>query len=105
VQEFEDGVQRERVLRSQREQQGILGGRGLELEVELAAEPLPERQAPGPIHSAPKGGVDDKLHAAGFIEEPLGDDGLLRGQAAEQALSLAEVLDELMSGRPRRIGG
>ena len=86
------------MLRSQREQQRIFGGRGLKLEVELAAEPLPEREAPGPVYPASEGGVDDELHAAGLVEEPLGDDGVLGGEGAEQALGLAEVLDELVGG-------
>ena len=44
----EDVGERKRVLRTERQQQRVFGRRGLQLEVELAAEPLPQRQCPTP---------------------------------------------------------
>jgi hypothetical protein len=43
--------------------------------------------------------VDDQLHAAGFVKEPLGYDGLLGGERPQQALGLGEILDQLMRCR------
>src|SRR5262249_42280675 len=71
MEEFEDVLERERVLWAKREQEAIFGGRGLQLEVELTTEPLPQRQSPGAIDPAPERRMNDELHAARFIEEPL----------------------------------
>ena len=40
--------------------------------------------------------MDDELHPAGLIEEPLGHNGGLGGQDSEHAFGLGEVLDELL---------
>src|SRR3954465_6924312 len=50
--EAEDRLQWKGMLRAQGEEQRILRGCSLELEIELAAEPLPERQTPRPIYPA-----------------------------------------------------
>jgi hypothetical protein len=42
--------------------------------------------------------VDHELHATRFVEEPLGNKGLLSRQSAEEALGFAQVLDQLMRG-------
>src|SRR6185437_14871898 len=47
------------------------GRRGLQLEVERAAEALAQRQPPGAVHPAAEGRVDDELHAARLVEEAL----------------------------------
>jgi hypothetical protein len=41
--------------------------------------------------------MNDELHAAGFVEEALGDDSLLSWQCTEEAVRLGEVLHQLMS--------
>jgi hypothetical protein len=98
VEEAKHALQRERVLRPERKQDRILCGRGLQLEVELATESLPERQTPGAIHPAAEGSVDDELHPPSLVEESLGDDSPLSRQVSEETLGLREILDELMSG-------
>jgi hypothetical protein len=40
--------------------------------------------------------MDDELHPAGLVEEPLGHNGVLGGQDSEHALGFGEVLDELI---------
>ena len=77
--------ERKRVLRPERQQQPVLGGRRLQLEVELAAEPLAQRQAPGLVDAAAERRVQHELHAARFVEEALEDQRLLRRQHAERA--------------------
>ena len=52
----------------------VVAGRGLELEVERAAEALAQREAEGAVDAAAEGGVDDELHAARLVEEALDDD-------------------------------
>jgi hypothetical protein len=42
--------------------------------------------------------VDDQLHAAAFIEEALGDDGVERGNLAEYGAAGDDVFDELLGG-------
>ena len=72
--------QRERVLRTERQQQRVFGGRRLQLEVELAAEALAQRQPPRLVDAAAERRVQHELHAARFVEEPLEHQRLLRRQ-------------------------
>ena len=72
--EAEDRVEREAVLRADRQQDRVVGRRRLQLEVEGAAELLAQRQAPGAVDARAERRVDDELHAAGLVEEALGDD-------------------------------
>ena len=84
AEQLEDRLEREAVLRAEREQDAVVGGRGLELEVEGAAEALAQREAPGAVDAAAEGRVEDELHAARLVEEALGDDRVLRGHRAER---------------------
>ncbi len=87
--------QLEAVCGRQGQHDRVLRRRGLQLEVEGAAEALAQRQAPGAVDAAAEGRVDDELHAAGFVEEALEHDGVLGGQCAEGCTSGGEVVDEL----------
>ncbi len=95
------------VLRAEREEDGLVGRRSLQLEIELATEALAEREAPCAIHPAAERGVDDELHPARLVEESLGDDRLLSRESAEHALGLGEVVHELACrvGRHRLVRG
>ena len=75
--------QRERVLRSERQQQTVFGRRGLELEVELTAEALAQREPPRLGDPATVGRVQNELHATGLVEKSLEDERVLRGNHAE----------------------
>ena len=83
--------QRERVLRPEREQQRVFGRRRLQLEVELAAEPLAQRQPPRLVDAAAERRVQDELHAARLVEEALEDERVLRRNHAERAAAIGEV--------------
>ncbi len=72
----------ETVRGRQRQDQRILGRGGLQLEVELPAEALAQRQPPGTVDAGAEGRMQQQLHAAGLIEETLQYDGIHRGQAA-----------------------
>ena len=76
----EDVGERERVLRPERQQQRVFGRRGLQLEVELAAEALAQRQAPRLVDAAAERRVQHELHAARLVEEALEDERVLRRQ-------------------------
>ena len=67
-------LERKAVRRRQRQHDRVLGRRRLQLEIELAAEALAQRQAPGAIDAAAERRVDDELHAARFVEEALEHD-------------------------------
>jgi hypothetical protein len=73
------------VLRPQREQHPVVGGRGLELEVEAPAEPLAQAEAPGAVDPPAEGRVEDELRAAGLVEEALGDHRVERGTSPSAA--------------------
>ena len=73
-----DVDQREAVAGRQRQHDRVLGRRGLQLEIELAAEALAQRQAPGAVDAAAEGRVDHQLRAAGLVEEALDHERVLR---------------------------
>ena len=88
--------QREAVAGRQRQHDRVLGRRRLQLEVELAAEALAQRQAPGAVDAAAVGRVDDQLRAAGLVEEALHARCVCCvGSAPSAACVRAEVVDEL----------
>ena len=66
---LEDRFQREAVLRAEREQHRVVGGRRLELEVEGLAERLAQGQPEAAVEPRAEGGMHDQLHAAGLVEE------------------------------------
>ena len=70
----------------ERDDDAVVGGGGLQLEVERAAEALAQRQAPGAIDARAERRVQDQLHAAGFVEEALGDHGCVRWHGAQRGL-------------------
>ena len=86
------------MVRPEGDHDGILGGGRLQLEVEAAAEPLAQRQAPGAIHPAPERRVQHQLHPPRFVEEALQHQRLLCGNDAEDLVRRVEILDDL----PRR---
>ena len=96
VQIAEHVRERERMLWSERQQQRVLGSRRLQLEVELTAESLSQRQAPGLVDSAPERRMEDELHPAGFIEEPFEHERFLRGDDAQRLTTFAEIVDDLL---------
>ena len=83
---------------AEREDDRVLGGGGLQLEVELAAEALAQREAPGAVEPAAVGRVQHELHAAALVEEALEHERLLRRHHAERALGGGQVLDRLARG-------
>ena len=73
----------------------IVGRRGLELEVELPAEALPEGEPPRAVHARAERGVQDEVHPARLVEKALDNEALLRGHDAQRALHVPQVVDEL----------
>src|SRR5208282_4972789 len=96
LQETEHQFQRERMLIAEREHQAIVRGSRLQFEVERAAEPLAQRESPGLVDPGAEGSMQDQLHAAAFVEEPLGDNRVLRRDHPERALSGAYVFGGLL---------
>src|SRR6476646_5737897 len=86
------------MLRTEREQDRIFGGGRLQLEVELPAEPLAQRQTPRFVDAAAEGRVQDELHAARLIEEPFEHQRLLSGNDAKCSSPFGEVVDQLVDG-------
>src|SRR6516225_7706560 len=76
----------EAVRSSQRKHNVVFRCSRLELEIELAAKALAEREPPGAVDAAAIGRVDHKLHAARLIKEALEDERLERRQRAKRAI-------------------
>ena len=102
VRKLEDVGEREAVLLGEGDVDAVVGGGGLQLEVEAAAEALAQGEAPGLVEAAAEGRVEDELLAAAFVEEALGDDGGLGGDGAEDGAAGDDVGDELQGGGVRR---
>src|SRR5205823_9814677 len=79
----------------QRQDDVVFGGGRLQLEIELGAEALAQRQAPGAVEPAAIRRVDDQLHAADFVEEALEDDRVEGRQHAERGARRGEIFDDL----------
>ena len=84
VQVAEHVGERKRVLRPERQEQRVFGRRRLQLEVELTAEPLAQREAPRLVDAAAERRVQHELHAARFVEEALEHQRVLRRHDAER---------------------
>ena len=95
---MKDVAERKAVLLGERDIEAVVGRGGLQFEVEGAAEALAQRQSPGFVDAAAEGRVNDQLHAAAFVEEALGDDGLLGGDVAQDGAASDDVFDELLGG-------
>ena len=89
------------MLRPERQQHRVVGRRCLELEVELAAEALAQRQTPGFVDAAAERCVQDELHAAGLVEETFEHQRALRRDRPEHAPSIRHEGDDLV----RRVRG
>ena len=87
-------LQREAVVGTQREHDGVVARRRLELEVEGAAELLAQRQPQGAVDPPAVRRVHHQLHAAGLVEEALEHELLLRGHRAEHRLRHRQVVDD-----------
>src|SRR5438874_11247272 len=99
LQVLENVLERKAVLRTERQDDGIFRRRRLELEVEAAAEALAERETPRAIDAAAERRVEHQLHSARFVEEPLQDETLLRGDRAENLPRRPEILDDQAGAR------
>ena len=83
------------VLLGERDVDAVVGGCGLQLEVEPAAEAFAKCEAPGLVDASAEGSVEDELHAAAVVEEAFGDDGVFGGYGAEDGTTCDDVGDEL----------
>src|SRR5205823_3502716 len=91
VQVAKDLRQRETVLRAEREKDGVLVRRGLQLKAETAAKPLAQREAPGAVDAVAERGVNHELHPAALVEEALQNDSLAGGNGPQRAAAFGEV--------------
>ncbi len=83
------------LLGAERQQDRVVGGRRLELEVEPPAEPLAQVEAEGAVEPGAEGRVDHELGAAALVEEALEHQILLRRQHAERRLRGGQVAHDL----------
>ena len=66
-----------------------------QLEVEVQAELLAQSKPKRPVDPGAQRSVDDQLHAAGFVEEPLEHDVVVcRHHAAEPRTSGPQIVDD-----------
>ena len=97
-----DFLQRKAVGGAQREHDAVLERRGLQLEVELPAEALAEREAPGPVQARAEGRMDDEVGVTHLVEEALEDQRAAGGQHAERGPGRRQVGGELLAGGGRQ---
>src|SRR5829696_3388281 len=86
---------------SKRKDDRIFSGRRLELDVELPAETLSQRQSPGSVQAAAERRVQDELHAAAVVKKSFEYEIVLRRHHAKHDLRASQILDDLLSRRLR----
>ena len=99
AQERRGHLEREAVLRAEREHERVVAGRGLELEVERAADPLARDEPERAVDPAAERRVHDELHPAALVEETLDHDPPLARQRAERGVRRVEIGHDLRSAR------
>src|SRR5580693_3654434 len=92
------------MLLAERQHNAVVGGGGLQLEIERAAEALAQRQTPGAIDARAEGSVQHELHAAAFIEETLGHYMRGSGKLAERAGARLHISDGLFGAEAIEAG-
>src|SRR5947199_9683897 len=98
MQVAENVGQWKRMLRPKRQEHRVVGGRRLQLEIELAAKSLAQRKAPSLVDPAAEGRVKHELHPAGLVEEPLEDERVLRRHHAERRSRARKKRNPLLDG-------
>src|ERR1700733_4322324 len=88
--------ERKAVLIRQRNIDAFICRRGLQLEIEGTAKPLPQRESPRLVDAAAERGVNYQLHSAALVEETLGDDCFLRRDRSEHRPAGNDILDGLL---------
>jgi hypothetical protein len=73
----------------------VLGRRRLQLEVELAAEALAQREPPRLVDPAAERRMEHELHAAGLVEEAFEHERVAGGNDPQRPAPLGEILDRL----------
>jgi hypothetical protein len=91
----------EAVLGPEGEQHRVVVRGSLQLEVEAAAEALPQCEPEAPVDAPAERSVDDELHATGLVEEALEDHVLTGGDHTERGASRVEIAGE----RVGNVGG
>ncbi len=84
------------MLGPERQHHRVVAGGRLQLEVEGPAESFPERQPEGAVHPRAAGRVNDELHPARVVEEPLDHELSRRGQRTELPVAGSQVGDDLL---------
>jgi hypothetical protein len=96
MQKPENIRERKTVLIRQRDLEALVGGRGLQFQIEGPAETLAQRESPRFVDAASERRVNHQLHPTAFVEEPLRDDRGLRGNGSEHRPAGNNVLDSLL---------
>ena len=100
-----DLVEREAVVRSEGQDDGVVVRGGLQLEVERSAELFAQREAERPVDTPAVGRVDDQLHPAGLVEEPLEHQVVLGRGGTECGAADRDVVDDHRGGFGSDAGG
>src|SRR5260370_1581556 len=87
------------MLLGQGDVKAVVGGGGLQFEIEAAEEALAQRQPPSLVDPPAKRRMDNQLHPAAFVKEPFGDDRRLRGHIAQHDTPFEDVLNQLLGAR------
>ncbi len=82
----------------QRQHDRVFGRGRLQLKIELAAEPLAQRQTPGAVDAAAQRRMNDQLRTARLVEEAFEHDGVARRQLGQRRLGGGKIVNNLRRG-------
>ena len=83
------------MLIAKRQQEPVIGGGGLQLEIERAAKALPKGQSPGARDARSEGRMQNQLHASGLVKEPFCHNRFLGWQRTQFSRTGADVSGRL----------
>ena len=84
---------------AQGQHDGVLGGRCLQLEIELSAEAFAQRKAEGAVDSAAEARMNHQLHTAALIEEAFQHQVPVIGERGQCGPGGGEIFNQLRRGR------
>ena len=83
------------MLSAEREHNGVIGCRRLQLEVERSTKSFAQRQPPSPIQPDAERRMDDQLHSARLIKKALQHEFVLRRNHSQGLVDSSKIIGKL----------
>ena len=92
------------MLRTERQDDGVIVGRRLQLEIEAFAETFAQRETQTAVDAPAKGSMHHQLHAASLVKESFEHDPIMSGHGLQRRVTRREICDDETSSGTRNPG-